>query len=66
MSQLQIGNLNDSELEGIVMQEFVIAEAEGFKIKRDCEVFLARRVAERLRGMAREAAHIGKPENLPK
>jgi hypothetical protein len=27
---------------------------------------LARRVAERLRGMAREAAHIGKPENLPK
>ena len=44
--------LTDDELERIVMEEFSKAESEGCHIARDCEVFLARRVAARCRHLA--------------
>ena len=42
-------NLTDADLERIVMQEFADLESRGTMIRRDCEVTLARQVAERLR-----------------
>jgi hypothetical protein len=38
----------DAAIEKLVMQEFSRMERDGLAITRDCEVTLARRVAERL------------------
>jgi len=43
--------LSNDELECIVMREFSRAERVGFRIEKDCEVFLALRVAEELRAI---------------
>ena len=51
---MKLSCASDEVLERIVIEEFSRAERNGWAIKRDCDLTLARMVAVRLRKIARD------------